>query len=573
MMVSNHKILYALLTFSLFWVGVCIWVCERANSIFNPKIICNYESGFYDEPIEVKVEVGSNYYVTYTLDGRAPNAACTRYEGPIRITDASENDNVWSMIDETSLRYFESDYYMLPNYKVDKCVVLRMAAFDYQGNQVCSDTREYFIGFNEKTGYKDMYNLCVVTDPENFFDIEKGAYSVGSYFARKIENGAIYEMYSDEYGWKNEDKVNWAKTGRKNERAATIELFNPMGQLVIRERCGARIRGGESRYSVQKPLGFYAREEYSGHDRFSTLLPLNRGGTIGLKNFIIHNSGDDFEVKLIDFVIYNALLNGKMSFAVSPIIPCNLFIDGEYWGPMYLMRDTNCYTIGDDYGVDAENVVVIKSGDSKVAGDDTELLETENLDEWNKLLEFIRCHDMSDQDNYEYVCSQIDIENLVDYAATEIYIANADWHIKNNSAFWRTLKQETGNNYADGKWRCSLYDVNLSFESEEKMRYEHEQYIHWDLCDMVHDLCKNDEFKKLYLEKLEELEVLFAPDKVQDIIDEWSSVMEEPIRCHFKRFGIAADADEMINEEKKKVLDFCINRPEEMKKVNEWMFR
>ena len=186
-------------------------------------------------------------------------------------------------------------------------------------------------------------------------------------------------------------------------------------------------------------------------------------------------------------------------------------------------------------------------------------------------MDFIRYNDMSNSENYEYVCSQIDIDNFADYVAAEIYVANADWHINNNSAFWRAVKPERGNPYSDGKYRCALFDVNWSFESEETMTREH--YNEWDLCDMVHDLCQNENFRELYLDKVSKMEILFAPDKVQDIIDEWSSVMEEPIRCHFKRFGIAADADEMIKEEKEQILNFCINRPEEMKKVNEWMFR
>ena len=120
----------------------CFFLHKYSKAAFDSEIKFSYESGFYDDPIEVELSVGNNYFITYTLDGRAPNAACTRYEGPILITDASENDNVWSNMVETSLLYFEGDYYNLPTQKIDKCTILRASAFDYSGNQVSTEVRE-----------------------------------------------------------------------------------------------------------------------------------------------------------------------------------------------------------------------------------------------------------------------------------------------------------------------------------------------------------------------------------------------------------------------------------------------
>ena len=569
MVITNRRIKYFLVASAFAGMAIlsCLLIERYANTALNSEISFNYDSGFYDEPIVVEITTGSNYFITYTLDSSAPSVNSARYENPILIKDATENDNIWSIREDTSLRYFEKGHYKIPDYKVDKCTVLRVAAFDYSGNLVNSDVKEYFVGFDEKKGYSTMYNLCVVSDPEGLFSAEEGIYSVGNNFIPQIESGEIRGMFHDGF-WDGGGTENWNWSGRESERQAIIELFSPSGELLTHEECGIRIRGGESRRNTQKPLGFYAREEYSGYDHF--VYDIFGDGAEGPKNFLIHNSGDDFDVKLFDYVVYNALSNGDMSFEISPTVPCNLFLEGEYWGPMYLMKDINCETLGYNYDISANNIVLVKSGEVKLEEELEEIVESE-LDRFEDLLSFIRCNDMSNGENYDYVCSLLDMENFTDYVATEIYIANADWHINNNSAFWRALKPERGNLYSDGKYRCALFDVNWSFESEETMTREH--YNEWDLCDMVHDLCQNENFRDLYLDKVSKMEILFAPDRVQDIIDEWSSVMEEPIRCHFKRFGIDADADEMINEEKDQILNFCINRPEEMKKVNEWMFR
>ena len=569
MFFKNRKIAYFIgaSVLTSFAVVACLFIENYSRTALDSEIKFNYESGFYDEPIEVELSVGSNYYLTYTLDGKAPNAASTRYEKPICITDASENENVFSASDETSLLYYNYSGYGVPDYKVDKCSVLRVSAFDYSGNQISSDVREYFIGFADKTGYKNMYNLCVSTDPENLFSEDRGIYHVGSYLKGKIESCKIYDMYDSEAGWDGEDlRANWCASGKEAERPATIEFFDPEGKLLTREKCGVRVRGGISRGDVQKPLGFYSRKAYSGDDYFSFDF-FDEGN--GPHTFLIHSLGNDCDVKMIDYIVFSALSKGDNTYTISPLIPCNLFLDGEYWGPMFVMKDINCEQIEQDFDVNGKNVVLIKSGNVKI-GDEFELLAETEYTRWLELQDFIKNSDMSLPKNYEYVSSQMDMKDFAEYAATEIYIGNADWHSDNNYACWRTTKKENNNPYTDGRWRFYLFDVNWSFETSDVIWGE--TYEDWDFYHMVKCLCKNEEFREMYLKKISELEIMFEPDTVGAIIDEWSTFMEEPIRCNFKRFAIESDADERIAQRKEQIISFCEKRPSEMKELNRWFF-
>lgn len=540
---------------------------KYARIALDSEIKYSHESGFYDAPIEVELSVGSNYYITYTLDGRAPNAASMRYETPILIDDASNNANVWSEMRETSLLYFEGNRYAAPKDKVDKCTILRTAAFDYSGNQVSSAVREYFIGMKDKPGYKDIYNLCVVTDPENLFSEEKGIYHVGQYLQGKIDSCKIYKMYKAGTGWGGEDlKANWFSSGIASERPGTIELFDSHGQLLTREDCGIRVRGGLSRSDVQKPLGFYAREKYSGENRFAYDV---FGDGYGQKDFLAHSLGNDCDVKIIDYVIYRVLSEGENTFSVTPMVPCNLFLEGEYWGPMFLIKDINASTISEEFGVKEDNVLLIKSGNVKISDDFIDLQEKE-LEEWEEIQDFIRNNDMSVQENYDYVCSKIDIKDFAEYAATEVYIGNADWHSDNNYACWRTMKLEKDNPYSDGKWRFCLFDVNWSFESDDVIWGE--TYSDWDFYQMIKCLGQNEEFESLFRNKISDLEVMFAPDRVKDIISDWSNIMEEPIRCNFKRFSIDEDADAAISSKKNQIMTFCEERPDTIETMYSYFF-
>lgn len=559
-----RKIKYVLcaLVLTTLTICACVFVEYYVNKSLKREITFNYESGFYEEPIEVELSVGDNYFLTYTLDGRAPNAASTKYEGPIWITDASENENVWSQMQETSFYYFNSSRNKIPTSNVDKCTILRVSAFDYEGNQINTDVREYFIGFDDKPGYSGMYNLCVSTDPENLFSADRGIYSAGVEWIKKIESCEIWDMDLNE---STNKKANWEWNGRESERPVTIELFDENGVLLIREKCGARIAGSDSRSYVQKSLKFFARQEYSGSNYFTYDL-FDEGQ--GPKTFMISDAGGDCEVKMVDYTIYSVLRSGNNGDKITPIIPCNLFLEGEYWGPMYIEKRVTCETIADTFGLEESNVVLIKSGEAKLDEDYADCIDSE-LADWEAFQRFIKNNDMSLEKNYDYVCHKMDVSDFAQYAAIEIYIGNSDWHRDNNYACWRTRKPEPGNTYSDGKWRFCLFDVNLSFDSDEAIWSQ--TYQDWDFYYMVKKLCENDEFKDIYKEEIENMKVLFAPDAVSVVVNEWSDIMEEPTRCYFRRF-YSENADELIESEKERILSFCASRVTAIDRTNEWFF-
>ena len=80
--------------------------------------------------------------------------------------------------------------------------------------------------------------------------------------------------------------------------------------------------------------------------------------------------------------------------------------------------------------------------------------------EYNDLIDYVKSHDLSIKENYDYVASKIDIDNYIDWCAIEIYTGNSDL---GNIKFW---KPQT----PDSKWRWILFDMDWGFFFADQKR-------------------------------------------------------------------------------------------------------
>ena len=98
------------------------------------------ESGFYENEFDLTISGPEGWDIYYTTDSSTPTPNSLKYDGAIHIGDASQNENVYSMIDDISLGYKKQEvtdiigetpntvWYQIPDYKVDKCTVIRAIA-------------------------------------------------------------------------------------------------------------------------------------------------------------------------------------------------------------------------------------------------------------------------------------------------------------------------------------------------------------------------------------------------------------------------------------------------------------
>jgi len=528
---------------------------EEENKLLENKgeVFFSAEPGFYEEPFELEMTVKSGT-IYYTLDGTVPDKTSMKYEGPILITDASDQENVYSMrtdvstgFDKEEIEKISSDYpgYQAPDYKIDKATVVRAVSCDELGNYSDVKTATYFVGFADKPGYEGMKILSVVTDPSNLFDYETGIYVTGKSYDEYVDK----YRGSGEYYWREEFwgfwYANYRNRGIKWERKAECQFFDETGEPVLSQECGIRIHGGVSRGYNPKSLNIYARKEYDGN---KTLQADLFGTGYYASAATLFQGGNDVRTKAKDYVVSAAVKDFHV--ATMSYEPYVLFLNGEYWGVYWLNEKYNAEYFSYYYGVDKDNVIMVKSGALEEG-------EEDSLKYYSKMYEFCSQSDVTREENYEKVCELIDIDSYIDYYAIMLYIGRSgDWPWL-NYGLWRVEKTENSP-YGDGKWRWIIFDLNSPGFSVD---LDSIKYV-MDHDEMFKNMMTNDTFRAQLIHRIEELaDTVLEAEQMNDILIEYQSFMAEPMKKHDKRF-FGDDSLTCFNEEMEKLKVFFAERKE-----------
>jgi hypothetical protein len=280
-------------------------------------------------------------------------------------------------------------------------------------------THTYFINKSHQVPV-----LSIVTSPGNFFDIDTGIYVLG----RTYEN---QNPYFGANFWED-----W-------ERPVHLEFFELGGKLGFSQDAGVKIAGAWSRANPQKPFSLYARRKYGASSFKYPLFPHRPFDEY--EAFMLKNGGNDWGRTFFSDAMMHSLLEGQ-DLEIMAFRPCVVYLNGEYWGIYNLREKQNEHYLSQYFRVDPDSVDLLENNQNVICGSGSH---------YAALINFIETNNLEQSETYEYVKTQLDVDNFITYMVAEIYFDNRDWP-GNNIKYWRPQNPT-------GRWRWLLFDVDWGF--------------------------------------------------------------------------------------------------------------
>lgn len=246
--------------------------------------------------------------------------------------------------------------------------------------------------------------------------------------------------------------------GTQIEPLTTLEMFDENGQRISKNVGDTNKHGNDSWAYQQRGIDWIDRDKmgYSG----ATELQLFRGKErTSFKRYMFKaaaNDNYDFApgapAHIRDAYVMSLSQVGGLDLDERTAEFCVLYCNGQYWGVYdYREKVDDWHFTLEYYDQDIHQIDFLKTWGGTWAeyGDQTE---------WNNFRNFVTGNDMSDQTNYDYVKTQLNVISLIDYFAINTWIVAADW-LNWNTAWWRGY-----NEFGTGtKWRYTLWDMDASF--------------------------------------------------------------------------------------------------------------
>lgn len=520
------------------------------------------EGGVKTSALTVTLTTEGNTPIYYTLDCTEPTKESTKYTGPIKVDSTTViraitfNDNLMPGLPSTQSYIFGGRLRWIDRDKQGKPIDTETIWVE-DPDTASNENNDPWGWWWQKPGHDSIisidpakyldhastFNLPVIsltTEPDNLWDYNKGILVEGPN-ADLNASPRRANYYND-----------W-------ERPIHVELYWTDGTKRLDQDAGVKVSGAYSRMNNQKSLALHARNAY-GAKYFNAKL-FDELDMTQFKSFTLRDSGNDFGGTHFRDAMITHLVAGN-NVDIQAYQPAVVFINGEYWGMLNMREKLNEYYIESHYPqVDHDNVDLIAASDvtkdmSASEGD---------MEAYNALLDFIENNDLTDDANYRYVTTQMDVDEYIEYMVSEIYGGNDDWP-HNNVKVWKSKKN-------DGRWRWFLYDTDQSYNIWNRNE-DRPEYDKLGACLVEKDgkngktwpnflfrnLIKNKQFCDALANRFaDRMNCEFLPSNVSHLVDSLYGNIKNEIGYHNRRWNCGTNDGNGMK-------DFAKKRPDNMRK-------
>ncbi len=370
--------------------------------------------------------------------------------------------------------------------------------------------------------YHEVPVVSVVVDPDLLWNEEYGM----------LADGDIIKEKAGKLPFKN-------STYRKVKNASIpyegyMEYYELDGTQVFSQGIAISTAGDFSLDLPQKSFKVRAKSAY-GQKTFAAAIFEDRPYT-EYKSLVLRNAGNDGAYSRIRDGFQSRLMDAYGSTVIHQAWkPVAVYLNGIYWGHMDLRERVDRYFVAQFEGIpleEADNMDILVGSGSVEWGSNTE---------YKAMIKRLKESDpANNQADRAYLDENVDVENLLEYMAFEMFVGNSDI---GNTRFYRLhgTDPETGKPY---KWKWILYDVDWGFWaaafnspwSFTKAKGMGDKNID-NTCFMT--ALKVPEYKDLFLKKLADMFKTFTPEYLSNLLNECVAELhpDTEMKLHFARWA------------------------------------
>jgi hypothetical protein len=273
--------------------------------------------------------------------------------------------------------------------------------------------------------------VSIATDP-SMFDRTVGIYDTSE--CRELPDSPCYGANY----WVNKDV----------EFQIQIDFFEANAKHAWSYPAGLEIMGGWSRANPKKSVKINFKEKYGQKNLRYPLFPEYPNLT-KFKGFALRNNGNNWNRDYIRDMLATSLTEGLgIDYQKGRYV--TVYYNGEYWGIHNLRERSNKRYFDTNYGIDENNLDLIKNLTEVSSGSDAD---------YRQLMNWLASIELNDE-NLKQLERRIDVDNFTNYFQSQIYFDNRDWP-GNNIKMWRA-------NFPPSKWKWFLYDVDFGFGTAQE---------------------------------------------------------------------------------------------------------
>ena len=342
-----------------------------------------------------------------------------------------------------------------------------------------------------------------------------------SYIINENHTLPVMSVAIDNYKYRRVVNNTWGST----EEAAYAELFD--GDEGFEIPCGFKLFGGSTRGLKKQSFALKFKKQY-GEGELHYQVFDNRDNSV-YNTLILRSGSQDYNISMIRDPVLTSLMEDS-NVDVQAMRPIILYVNGDYRGIYFIVEKIDEDMVASHYNTATPGTNIIRVDGEVGVG---------SGNDYEDILRYMKTHDMTNNDNYEYVKSKFDMDSLLEFWIAETYLTNND--IINCKMF-------SNPSIDDGKWHFVFFDLDYAmyWPTVNYYSFMNDTSGMGSMKvrpDLTLYLFKNQQFRSAFVAKLGEMvKSTWNEENVIARINEYHDLLAPEMARNASRWGFTMDS-------------------------------